>query len=47
MGKQNDEFVIILDLDKVFSVDELSLAQDVIRSEERDENVLDPELVAV
>jgi purine-binding chemotaxis protein CheW len=27
MGKQNDRFVIILDIDKVFSVDELSLVQ--------------------
>ena len=27
MGKQNDRFVIILDIDKVFSVDELALVQ--------------------
>jgi purine-binding chemotaxis protein CheW len=27
MGKQNDRFVIILDIDKVFSVEELALAQ--------------------
>ncbi len=27
MGKQGDHFIIILDVDKVFSVDELSLAQ--------------------
>ena len=29
MGKHNEEFVIILDIDKVFSTDELSLVQDV------------------
>jgi len=27
MGKQNDKFIIILDIDKVFSVDELALVQ--------------------
>jgi purine-binding chemotaxis protein CheW len=27
MGKQDEHFVIILDIDKVFSVDELSLVQ--------------------
>jgi len=27
MGKRNDQFIIILDIDKVFSVDELSLVQ--------------------
>jgi hypothetical protein len=27
MGKQDDHFIIILDIDKVFSVDELSLVQ--------------------
>ncbi|MBF0289110.1 MAG: chemotaxis protein CheW [SAR324 cluster bacterium] len=29
MGKQEDEFVIILDVDKIFSADELSLVQSV------------------
>jgi len=29
MGKQDDHFVIILDIDKVFSMDELSLVQEV------------------
>ena len=28
MGKQGDEFIIVLDIDKVFSVDELSLIAD-------------------
>ena len=28
MGKQNDRFVIILDIDKVFSTDELALVQE-------------------
>jgi len=28
MGKRDEQFVIILDIDRVFSVDELSLAQD-------------------
>ena len=28
MGKRDDQFIIILDIDKVFSVDELSLVQD-------------------
>lgn len=28
MGKRDDQFVIILDIDRVFSVDELSLVQD-------------------
>lgn len=28
MGKQDDRFVIILDIDKIFSTDELSLVQD-------------------
>ena len=28
MGKRDDQFVIILDIDKVFSVDELSLVQE-------------------
>lgn len=31
MGKHNDEFIILLDIDKVFSNDELSLAQESIR----------------
>jgi len=29
MGKHHDEFIIILDIDKVFSSDELSLVQGV------------------
>jgi purine-binding chemotaxis protein CheW len=29
MGRQNNEFIIILDIDKVFSTDELTLAQDM------------------
>ena len=29
MGKQGDRFIIILDIDKVFSVDELILVNDV------------------
>ncbi len=29
MGKRDDEFIIILDIDKVFSTEELSLVQDV------------------
>lgn len=28
MGKRDDQFIIILDIDKVFSVDELSIVQD-------------------
>ena len=32
MGKHNEEFVIILDIDKVFSTEELSLVQDVKES---------------
>ena len=28
MGKRDEQFIIILDIDKVFSVDELSLVQD-------------------
>jgi purine-binding chemotaxis protein CheW len=33
MGKRSDEFIIILDIDKVFSVDELSLVQDAGQAE--------------
>ena len=29
MGKQNDHFIIILDLDKVFSSEDLAVVQDV------------------
>ncbi|MGK5092007.1 chemotaxis protein CheW [Deltaproteobacteria bacterium TL4] len=32
MGKYNDDFVIILDIDRVFSVDELSIVQNVNES---------------
>jgi chemotaxis signal transduction protein len=28
MGKQNDKFIIILDIDKIFSTEELSLVQE-------------------
>ena len=45
MGKQNDEFIIILDLDKVFSTDELLLAKGISVSEEHKVDVLEPELV--
>lgn len=34
MGKHNDEFIIILDIDKVFSTDELSLVQGAGEDEE-------------
>lgn len=34
MGNCNDEFVIILDIDKVFSVDELNLVQEVYAEKE-------------
>jgi purine-binding chemotaxis protein CheW len=33
MGKRDDHFIIILDIDKVFSVDELSLVQDAGQQE--------------
>ena len=33
MGKRDDQFIIILDIDKVFSVDELSLVQDAGQTE--------------
>lgn len=33
MGKQNDRFVIILDIDKIFSVDDLSLVQEATATE--------------
>jgi len=36
MGKHNDEFIIILDIDKVFSSDELSLVQGVGDERESD-----------
>ncbi|MBF0558964.1 MAG: chemotaxis protein CheW [Nitrospirae bacterium] len=29
MGKRNDQFVILLDIDKIFSADELSVIQDI------------------
>ena len=29
MGKRDEQFIIILDIDRVFSVDELSMVQDV------------------
>jgi len=28
MGKQNDKFIIILDIDKIFSTEELALVQE-------------------
>jgi hypothetical protein len=31
MGKRDDQFVIILDIDKIFSADELSIVQDAER----------------
>lgn len=34
MGKHNDEFIIILDIDKVFSAEEISAAQNVFKNEE-------------
>ena len=34
MGKRNERFVIILDIDKVFSEEELAMAQDMESSEE-------------
>ena len=33
MGNRNDQFIIILDIDKVFSVDELSLVQEAGQTE--------------
>jgi len=33
MGNRNEQFIIILDIDKVFSVDELSLVQDAGQTE--------------
>ncbi len=33
MGKKNDEFIIILDSDKVFSADELTIVQEVEKNE--------------
>jgi len=29
MGKRDDHFIIILDIDKVFSADELAMARDI------------------
>jgi purine-binding chemotaxis protein CheW len=37
MGNCNDEFVIILDIDKVFSVEELSLVQGMTSDNKSDE----------
>jgi len=34
MGKHNDEFIIILDIDKVFSAEEISTVQNVFKQEE-------------
>ena len=34
MGKRNDEFIIILDIDKVFSVDELTVVQEASNTPE-------------
>ena len=36
MGKQNEQFIIVLDIDKVFSIDELSLVQTVQAGQEAD-----------
>ncbi len=49
MGKRNDEFIIILDIDKVFSTDELSLARDMESNapqEEKSESEAGSEAVA-
>lgn len=34
MGKRDDEFIIILEIDRIFSTDELSLVQDLKKDEE-------------
>jgi len=39
MGKRDDEFIIILDIDKVFSTDELAVVQDAGRIEDTAEIV--------
>jgi len=39
MGKREDQFIIILDIDKVFSAEELSLTQDVARQGQGEEAV--------
>lgn len=31
MGKQNDEFIIILDIERIFSIEELSFVQDFVK----------------
>jgi purine-binding chemotaxis protein CheW len=36
MGKRDDHFVIILDIDRVFSADELSLVQETVSSEPKE-----------
>jgi purine-binding chemotaxis protein CheW len=36
MGKRDDHFVIILDIDKIFSADELSLVQETVSSEPKE-----------
>ncbi len=39
MGKREDQFIIILDIDKVFSAEELSLTQDVASQGQGEEAV--------
>lgn len=43
MGKQKEDFIIILDIDKVFSAEELSLfnQENVLESKEKTEEVID------
>ena len=36
MGKRDDHFVIILDIDKIFTADELSLVQETVSSEPKE-----------
>ena len=33
MGKQDDQFVIILDIEKIFSMDELSMVQEISKDD--------------
>jgi purine-binding chemotaxis protein CheW len=37
MGKHNDQFIIILDIDKVFTINELAMVQDTRASTEQKE----------
>ena len=45
MGKQNNKFIIILDIDKVFSTDELALVQAVQAAPTRQPRELSPGIV--